>query len=285
MINYSDNLYSKGNRDVRRRCSLNVDDIDEIYDYWNQNVFDDRIITDYENLEDLFHDSGDSYLDEIFTLSNNATLSLRMPKIDADYLYNSDKPAAKYGAIGRRCSLICVEHEHATIADSDNNWCRGVTDDTITDLFDNDIDNDNGHHFKYSNETSMGKDQTLSLTVCDIDTYSYNEGGRRFNELLANFTPEEVISADMQLPTEKELSCTTAPIIDPPPPFFTGNLANYHSVVKTNLLEAIEKTMTTRLVVNTIKENFIKNLPKQPRKYLKRKAIKRSNPSKYVYRS
>lgn len=119
-----------------------------------------------------------------------------------------------------------------------------------------------------------------------------------------------IAQPDISYPTEnlfeshmvKQLS-PTLPSVDPPP-FFSGNLVGYYSMLQNNLFKANEKSKetrvciikireynlskamdrskVTRLVLAKVKENVIKKRAARQMKRTKRKVIKKPKPSKHL---
>ena len=189
---------------------------------------------------------------------------------------------------GRRCSPGFTAAHHSKII-NDDDWSQLTDDRTIDISGDNtpleDLDTICNIYMWFKKEDQTANDDLANFTPDEIKSTTVWQPIKS-----SNFTLGEIRSAKIEQPIksstaenisefhDKEL-LSSATDVDSQP-FFTGHLANYHSVQKRVLLEAIEKTMVTRSVVTKIRQNMIENSLKYPSNQWERKVTKTSEFSK-----
>jgi len=194
---------------------------------------------------------------------------------DGDAIENTCIPTPQRQTVDRRCSIFFEEQNPDTSDDREDVWNQDTFYDTIS-LFHDSCD-----------EPFKEKQRALSLAMnFDINMFSSYTDGRRASISLARLASEELDLADIAQPvsfdptvdqseyahSRGEQLSRNAQIIDSPA-YFTGTLAIYYHLLRRNLLEAIEKSTESRIVVERMNA---KNFPK-------RRVIKRSQkPMKHL---
>jgi len=181
-------------------------------------------------------------------------------------------------SIPRRCSLFVDDLSIANTNESDETYNEDII--MIKDLLANDVDisDDNLSPTENHCRAFAKKERSLSLAMNNSSRSSVT-CARFISENPNTTTAVQTKHPCAEFWKEIQLSGVTSTLDSLPSA--SDNLANYFLMIRGNFCEAMVTSEKTRLIVEKMNKSLFTQMP-QLRKYLERKAFKRSQPSKHI---